>query len=148
MGEDTVTPLSCHGVPWLLPLKHPSSGALQGLFRESSRGSPGIFTLSTSLGFLPQSHPLLPILHRAARALSLNHKPYGSAAPCLKPTMAPCCPPHHFLAWLLLPWHHVGTFPPRTLPVFLLSHQQLPHAPTHLHMLFPVPAVLSPPSSR
>lgn len=65
VGGDTVTPLSCHGVPWLLPLKHPSSRALQGLFRESAQGSPGIFNVSPSLGFLPQSRPLLPILHRA-----------------------------------------------------------------------------------
>lgn len=92
--------------------------------------------------------PLLPIWQRAARVLSPNHK-YGSAAPCLNPAMAPHYPRRLFLAWLLLLQHHMGTFPSGTLPVGLLSLQQLPHTSlTPSPLLFPVPAVLSPPSSR
>lgn len=113
-----------------LPPKRPSSPALQLLFRESSRGSPGV------IAQLPHwaSCPRLPA--------SLS-PPTGQAEGSFQTTDMVMLPlvlnQHHTLAWPLPLQHHVGTFPWGILPTVLLSHLELPQAPGALHILFPVP---------
>lgn len=96
-------------------------GAFSGVLQGSSRGPPhwGLPAPGPS-SFTP--------IHRSQSALSEPQLwlccPLFKTLPWL-----PHFPQHHFLAGLLPLWHHVGTFSSGTLPMVLLSHQQLPHAP-------------------